>query len=93
MAEVRAVSDLQNEIEKARENLKDVDENIKKLTGRDPLERRLASFYLNILLLYLYLNRAVRVGSYRVLYIVQSHTDTVLKNHEYIRKGIVSKHM
>lgn len=56
MAEVRAVSDLQNEIEKARENLKDVDENIKKLTGRDPLERRLASFYLNILLLYLYLN-------------------------------------
>ena len=42
MAEVRAVSDLQNEIEKARENLKGVDENIKKLTGRDPLERRFA---------------------------------------------------
>lgn len=40
MAEVRGVSALQNEIEKARENLKDVDENIKKLTGRDPTERR-----------------------------------------------------
>lgn len=40
MAEVRGVSALQNEIEKARENLKGVDENIKKLTGRDPTERR-----------------------------------------------------
>lgn len=40
MAEMRGVSALQNEIEKARENLKDVDENIKKLTGRDPTERR-----------------------------------------------------
>lgn len=40
MAVVRGVSALQNEIEKARENLKGVDENIKKLTGRDPTERR-----------------------------------------------------
>lgn len=31
---------LQNELEKAKENLKDVDENIKKLTGRDPYEQR-----------------------------------------------------
>ncbi|XP_062574587.1 pinin-like [Saccostrea cucullata] len=40
MAEVRGVSALQSEIAKARENLKGVDENIKKLTGRDPTERR-----------------------------------------------------
>ena len=32
---------LQNELEKAKESLKDVDENIKKLTGRDPYEQRL----------------------------------------------------
>lgn len=44
MAEVRGVSALQNEIEKARENLKGVDENIKKLTGRDPTERRFEKF-------------------------------------------------
>lgn len=44
MAEVRGVSALQNEIEKARENLKGVDENIKKLTGRDPTERRFENF-------------------------------------------------
>lgn len=44
MAEVRGVSALQNEIEKARENLKGVDENIKKLTGRDPTERRYKIF-------------------------------------------------
>jgi hypothetical protein len=42
MEEVRGVSALQNEIEKAREKMKDVDENIKKLTGRDPTERRFA---------------------------------------------------
>lgn len=57
MAEVRGVSALQNEIEKARENLKGVDENIKKLTGRDPTERRFENFacvyYLLILLSYL----------------------------------------
>ncbi|XP_061164563.1 pinin-like [Saccostrea echinata] len=40
MAEVRGVSALQSEIAKARENLKGVDEHIKKLTGRDPTERR-----------------------------------------------------
>jgi len=31
---------LQNELEKAKESLKDVDENIKKLTGRDPTGQR-----------------------------------------------------
>lgn len=31
---------LQTELEKARENLKGVDENIKKLTGRDPYDQR-----------------------------------------------------
>lgn len=37
MAEtMRGVSLLQNELEKARESLKGVDENIRKLTGRDP---------------------------------------------------------
>ncbi|XP_048737196.1 pinin-like [Ostrea edulis] len=40
MEEVRGVSALQNEIEKAKEKMKDVDENIKKLTGRDPTEKR-----------------------------------------------------
>lgn len=32
---------LQNELEKAKESLKGVDENIKKLTGRDPTEQRI----------------------------------------------------
>lgn len=37
MAEaVRGVNLLQSELEKARESLRGVDENIKKLTGRDP---------------------------------------------------------
>ena len=31
---------LQHELEKAKENLKDVDDNIKKLTGRTPGEQR-----------------------------------------------------
>jgi hypothetical protein len=31
---------IQNELEKAKESLKDVDENIKKLTGRDPTGQR-----------------------------------------------------
>ena len=31
---------LQHELEKAKESLKDVDENIKKLTGRDPTGQR-----------------------------------------------------
>ncbi|XP_069116621.1 pinin-like [Argopecten irradians] len=40
MADVRGVSALQDELEKAKESLKDVDDNIKKLTGRDPTEQR-----------------------------------------------------
>ena len=36
---VRGVELLQNELEKAKENLKDVDSNIKKLIGREPGER------------------------------------------------------
>ena len=40
MAELRGVNLLQNELERARESLKDVDENIKKLTGRDPTIQR-----------------------------------------------------
>ncbi|KAK3088328.1 hypothetical protein FSP39_017661 [Pinctada imbricata] len=40
MAEVRTMDLLQDEIEKAKESLKDVDDNIKKLTGRDPTEQR-----------------------------------------------------
>ena len=37
MAEtMRGVNLLQNELEKAKESLKGVDENIRKLTGRDP---------------------------------------------------------
>ncbi|OWF42193.1 pinin-like [Mizuhopecten yessoensis] len=40
MADVRGVSALQDELEKAKESLKDVDDNIKKLTGRDPTEPR-----------------------------------------------------
>ncbi|GAB6026037.1 hypothetical protein CHUAL_012247 [Chamberlinius hualienensis] len=35
-----ALSSLQEELEKAKENLKSVDENIKKLTGRVPFENR-----------------------------------------------------
>lgn len=37
---MRGVTALQTELEKAKESLKDVDENIKKLTGRDPTEQR-----------------------------------------------------
>ena len=37
---VKGVELLQKELQKAQENLKDVDENIKKLTGRDPKDRR-----------------------------------------------------
>ena len=37
---VRGVVALQEELEKAKESLKDVDENIKKLTGRDPGDGR-----------------------------------------------------
>jgi len=33
---MRGVNLLQNELEKAKESLKGVDENIRKLTGRDP---------------------------------------------------------
>lgn len=40
MAGVRGVSMLEEELAKAKEVLKDVDENIKKLTGRDPGEPR-----------------------------------------------------
>lgn len=40
MAVAAEFSDLQVELEKAKENLKSVDENIKKLTGRDPSEFR-----------------------------------------------------
>jgi pinin len=36
-----AVENFQAELEKARETLNRVDENIKKITGRDPTEARL----------------------------------------------------
>ena len=36
MAELRGVDVLQNEIEKSKDKLKGFNENIKKLTGRDP---------------------------------------------------------
>ena len=39
-ADVRGITALQEELLKAKENLKNVDENIKKLTGRDPLDIR-----------------------------------------------------
>ena len=43
MAEVvRGATALQSELTRARESLKDVDENIKKLTGREPTELRQA---------------------------------------------------
>jgi len=35
-----AVRSLQDQLEKAKESLKSVDENIRKLTGRDPGELR-----------------------------------------------------
>ena len=35
-----SVAELQRDLELAREGLKNVDENIKKLTGRDPSEFR-----------------------------------------------------
>lgn len=38
-----AVRALQDQLEKAKESLKSVDENIKKLTGRDPSELRYAN--------------------------------------------------
>ena len=34
------IENFQAELEKARESLKGVDENIKKITGRDPTEAR-----------------------------------------------------
>ena len=37
---VRGVFALQEELEKAKESLKGVDDSIKKLTGRDPAEGR-----------------------------------------------------
>ena len=37
---VRGVRALQQELEKAKESLNAVDQNIKKLTGRDPEENR-----------------------------------------------------
>ena len=37
---MRGVHALQQELAKAKESLKDVDENIKKLTGRDPGDNR-----------------------------------------------------
>lgn len=39
-AKMATVAELQREVEIAREGLKNVDENIKKLTGRDPSEFR-----------------------------------------------------
>ena len=41
---VRGVVALHDELEKARDSLKDVDENIKKLTGRDPTLPRYTSY-------------------------------------------------
>ena len=41
MAARDVVSSLQREVELAKEGLKNVDQNIKKLTGRDPSEARL----------------------------------------------------
>lgn len=38
-----AVENFQAELEKARETLNKVDENIKKITGRDPTEARFDS--------------------------------------------------
>lgn len=35
-----AVRSLQDQLEKAKESLKNVDDNIRKLTGRDPNESR-----------------------------------------------------
>ena len=40
MAELRGMAILQNEIDKAKDKLKDVNENIKKLTGRDAVDIR-----------------------------------------------------
>merc|ERR1712179_725034 len=37
---VRGVSVLQNELEKAKESLRSVDDNIKRITGRDPTDQR-----------------------------------------------------
>ena len=37
---VRGVDVLQEELEKAKERLKSVDDTIKKITGRDPTEKR-----------------------------------------------------
>ena len=39
-----AVENFQAELDKARETLKGVDENIRKITGRDPTETRLILF-------------------------------------------------
>ncbi len=48
------VRSLQDQLEKAKESLKSVDENIRKLTGRDPSELRYFSMKrFNLLLIYL----------------------------------------
>lgn len=39
-SKMASVADLQRDLELAREGLKSMDENIKKLTGRDPTEFR-----------------------------------------------------
>jgi hypothetical protein len=50
MAARDVVNSLQREVELAKEGLKNVNENIKKLTGRDPSEARLEmKFYVEYL--------------------------------------------
>lgn len=47
------VRSLQDQLEKAKESLKNVDDNIRKLTGRDPNEMRwVMVFYFHRLLIY-----------------------------------------
>ena len=43
-----AVENFQAELEKARETLNRVDENIKKITGRDPTEARLVKMFYSL---------------------------------------------
>ena len=52
MAEMRGMTILQNEIEKAKDKLKDVNENIKKLTGRDPSDLRYQFIFLHLCMPY-----------------------------------------
>ena len=49
MAAKDVVNSLQREVELAKEGLKNVDENIKKLTGRDPSEARLEMKFFSII--------------------------------------------